>query len=91
MGCIPLTRPSLRCSWLDLLLNRAMLTGLCPAYVDRFARDWPRLSTTDLLSAFPYYIPLGLIAQGGGQKGPSTGYAPEATAKHTALTLDTPA
>ena len=31
----------------DLHLRRAMLTGLLPAYVDRFARVWHRLSTTD--------------------------------------------
>ena len=32
---------------LVLLLERAMLAGLCPVYVDRFARVWHRLSTTD--------------------------------------------
>ena len=31
----------------DLLLSRTMLTGVFPAYVDRFACDWHRLSTTD--------------------------------------------
>ena len=31
----------------DLRLNRTMLTGNFPAYVDRFACDWLRLSTTD--------------------------------------------
>ncbi|MDD3411480.1 MAG: hypothetical protein PHY12_11805 [Eubacteriales bacterium] len=30
-----------------LLLERAMLAGLCPGYVDRFARVWHRLATTD--------------------------------------------
>jgi len=35
----------------DLRLERAMLAGLCPVYVDRFARVWHRLSTTD-----PYTI-----------------------------------
>ena len=31
----------------DLLLNRAMLSVDKTPYVDRFARDWHRLSTTD--------------------------------------------
>ena len=31
----------------DLLLRRAILTVRLPAYVDRFARAWHRLSTTD--------------------------------------------
>ena len=31
----------------DLHLSRTMLTTLWAAYVDRFACDWPRLSTTD--------------------------------------------
>ena len=31
----------------DLLLRRAMLAGLLPVYVDRFARAWHRLSTAD--------------------------------------------
>ena len=33
----------------DLLLRRAMLAGLLPVYVDRFARAWHRLATTDAL------------------------------------------
>ena len=33
----------------DLLLRRAMLAGLLPVYVDRFARAWHRLTTTDAL------------------------------------------
>lgn len=31
----------------DLHLSRTMLTAPWTAYVDRFACDWPRLSTTD--------------------------------------------
>ena len=38
----------------DLHLRRAMLTGLLPAYVDRFARAWHRLSTTDA-SELPFH------------------------------------
>ena len=34
----------------DLHLSRTMLTTLWAAYVDRFACDWPRLTTTD-----PYF------------------------------------
>lgn len=37
---------------LDLPLSRTMLTGILPAYVDRFACDWPRLSTTDPVGQF---------------------------------------
>ena len=33
-----------------------MLTGLLPAYVDRFARAWHRLSTTDTRRFIQYYI-----------------------------------
>ena len=41
--------PTLAC-WKDLHLSRTMLTALWTAYVDRFACDWPRLTTTD-----PYF------------------------------------
>ena len=39
----------------DLLLSRTMLTGIFPAYVDRFACDWHRLSTTDAREPHLYY------------------------------------
>jgi|GEM_PF-4599362 hypothetical protein len=32
----------------DLRLSRTMIAGISPAYVDRFACDWHRFSTTDL-------------------------------------------
>ena len=32
-----------------------MLTGPLPAYVDRFACDWPRLATTDPYKSTKYY------------------------------------
>jgi len=34
--------------WTDLFLSRTMLTEASSAYVDRFACDWHRFSTTDL-------------------------------------------
>ena len=39
----------------DLHLRRAMLAGLLPVYVDRFARAWHRLSTTDALGLHTHY------------------------------------
>lgn len=41
----------------DLLLRRAMLTGLLLTYVDRFARAWHRLSTADAPEPRFYYRP----------------------------------
>ena len=40
-----------------------MLTGIFPAYVDRFACDWHRLSTTDARKPHVYYIVVGGIRQ----------------------------
>jgi hypothetical protein len=34
---------------MDLPLSRTMIVEPCSAYVDRFACDWHRFSTTDLV------------------------------------------
>ena len=47
----------------DLPLRRAMLTGLLPAYVDRFARAWHRLSTTDAFGLPVHYRRVILLRQ----------------------------
>lgn len=46
-----------------LLLDRAMLTGLWPAYVDCFARGWHQLSTTDHGLARSFYAMGGTWAR----------------------------
>lgn len=52
---LPTTSP-LSIGWPDLLLDRTMITGLCPAYVGRFACDWHRLTTTDPIKANGHII-----------------------------------
>jgi hypothetical protein len=42
-------------SWSVLHLGRTMLTGNLPAYVDRFACDWLRFSTTDPIHGHQTY------------------------------------
>ena len=57
----PLLRLSGTLARQDLPLSRTMLTGIFPAYVDRFACDWHRLSTTDAREPHIHYtaIPAG--------------------------------
>ena len=45
-------------SWSGLLLSRTMIIGVSPIYVDRFACDWPRFSTTDPNTSFSDYYKL---------------------------------
>ena len=47
----------------DLPLSRTMLTGIFPAYVDRFACDWHRLSTTDARKPRIHYRRFGVRSQ----------------------------
>ena len=52
----------------DLLLRRAMLAGLLPVYVDRFARAWHRLSTADAPEPQFHYREAHRLRQGGARK-----------------------
>ena len=52
----------------DLLLRRAMLAGLLPVYVDRFARAWHRLSTADAPEPQFHYREAHRLRQGGAKK-----------------------
>ena len=47
----------------DLLLRRAMLAGLLPVYVDRFARAWHRLATTDASEPQLHYNRMPAVRQ----------------------------